>query len=55
MKKVDFIKFRSNMHGVNEKLGRGRDGKLECSLCGIECESMNCVVGVFRINIVELK
>ena len=29
---------------------RGREGKTECSLCGVECES--CVLGVFSIIIV---
>ena len=30
------------MHGLNEELSRhrGRDGKLECTLCGAECESV---------------
>ena len=30
------------MHGLNEELGRhrGREGKLECALCGAECESV---------------
>ena len=27
------------MHGLNEELGRHR-GKLECTLCGAECESV---------------
>ena len=36
------FKFRSGMHGLNEELGRhrGREGKLECTLCGAECESV---------------
>ena len=35
------FKFRSGMHGLNEELGkhRGREGKVECSICGAECES----------------
>ena len=35
------FKFRSGTHGLNEELGRhrGREGKLECTLCGAECES----------------
>ena len=43
------FKFRSGTHGVNEELGRhrGREGKLECTLCGVECGS--CVVGVYSI------
>ena len=30
------------MHKLNEELGRhrGREGKLECVLCGAECESV---------------
>ena len=33
------FKFRSSL---NEELGRhrGREGKLECTLCGAECESV---------------
>ena len=29
-------------HGLNEELGRhrGREGKVECTLCGAECESV---------------
>ena len=36
------FKFRSGTHGLNEELGRhrGREGKLECTLCGAECESV---------------
>ena len=36
------FKFRSGMHDLNEELGRhrGREGKLECTLCGAECESV---------------
>ena len=37
-------KFRSGTHGLNEKLGRhslrGREGKVECSISGAECESV---------------
>ena len=33
------FKFRSGTHGVNEELGVG-EGKLECTLCGAECESV---------------
>ena len=33
------FKFRSGTHGLNEELG-GREGKLECTLCGAECESV---------------
>ena len=34
------FKFRSGMHGLNEELGRhrGREDKVECSICGTECE-----------------
>ena len=36
------FKFRSGTHGLNEELGRhrGGEGKLECTLCGAECESV---------------
>ena len=36
------LKFRSGTHGLNEELGRhrGREGKVECTLCGAECESV---------------
>ena len=36
------FKFRSGMLGLNEELGRRRcrEGKLECTLCGAECESV---------------
>ena len=36
------FKFRSGTHGLNEELWRhrGREGKLECTLCGAECESV---------------
>ena len=36
------FKFRSGTHGLNEELGRhrGREGKLECTLCGAEYESV---------------
>ena len=36
------FEFRSGTHGLNEELGRhrGREGKLECTLCGAECESV---------------
>ena len=36
------FEFRSGTHGLNEELGRhrGREGKLECPLCGAECESV---------------
>ena len=38
------FKFRSgtHMHGLNEELGRyrGREGKVECTLCGAECKSV---------------
>ena len=35
-------KFRSGTHGLNEELGRhsDRDGRVECTLCGAECESV---------------
>ena len=33
-------------HGLNEELGRhrGREGKMECSLCGDECENVSHVL-----------
>ena len=36
------LKFRSGTHGLNEELGRhsDRDGRVECTLCGAECESV---------------
>ena len=36
------FKFWSGTHGLNEELGRhrGREGKVECTLCGAECESV---------------
>ena len=36
------FKFRPGTHGLNEELGRhrGREGKVECSICGAECESV---------------
>ena len=36
------FKFRSGTHGLNEELGRhrGREGKVECTLCGAKCESI---------------
>ena len=43
MQGLDFcFKFRSGMHGLNEELDRhrGREGKVECSNCGAECESV---------------
>ena len=42
------LKFGSGTHDLNEELDRhrGREGKMECSLCGDECEN---VMGVFNI------
>ena len=39
------FKFRSGTHGLNEELGRhrGREGKMEYSLCGKECENVSHV------------
>ena len=36
------FKFQSGTHGLNEELGRhrGREGKVECGICGAECESV---------------
>ena len=38
--------FRLGTHGLNEELGRNRgwEGKMECSLCGDECENVSCVL-----------
>ena len=37
--------FRLYTHGFNEELDshRGRDGKMECSLCGDECDNVSYV------------
>ena len=46
MQEVDFcFKFRLGTHSLNEELGRhrGREGKMECSLCGNECENVSHV------------
>ena len=47
------FKFRSGTHGLNEELGkhRGREGKVECTMCGAECESIvhACIVGMPRL------
>ena len=42
------FKFRSGTHGLHEELGRqrGREGKVECSLCGADCESVLHVYSV---------
>ena len=60
------FKFRPGTHGLNEEIGRhrGREGKVECSICGAECESVvhvlwecptysSCRVG-FRAKFKEL-
>ena len=51
------FKFRSGTHGLNEELGRhrGREGKVECTLCGAECESVvyTCVVRMSRLVVVD--
>ena len=40
------FKFSSDMHGLNEELGRHRwrEGKTECSLCGDQCENVSHVL-----------
>ena len=40
------FKFRSGTHGLNEELGRhrGRDGRKECVLCDVDCESISHVL-----------
>ena len=44
MQELDYVlfMFRSGTHGLNKELGRhrGREGKLECALCGAECENV---------------
>ena len=44
IQKVDF--YLSVTHGLNEELGRhkGREGKMECSLCWDECENVSHVL-----------
>ena len=34
--------FRSETHGLNEEIGRdrGKEGSVECTLCGTECKSV---------------
>ena len=46
MLEVDFLKFRSDTHNLNEELSRhrGREGKRECSLCEDECENVSHVL-----------
>ena len=39
----ELFKFLSGTYGLNEELGSievYREGKLQCALCGAECESM---------------
>ena len=45
------FKFRSGTHGLNEELGRhrGREGKMECSLCGNECENVSHHIAVLEL------
>ena len=40
------FKFRAGTHDLNEELGRhrGREGKMECFLCGNECENVSHVL-----------
>ena len=42
MRELDSCLSRSGTHGLNEELGRhnDRDGRVECTLCGAECESV---------------
>ena len=46
------------MHVLNEELGRhrGREGKLECNLCGAECKSVVHVLWLrgFMVKLEEL-
>ena len=46
------FKFRSGKHGLNEELGRhsDRDGRVECMLCGAECESVVSAHAHFEIR-----
>ena len=41
-----FFRFTSVTHGLNEGLGRHSigDGRVECTLCGTECESVVLVL-----------
>ena len=41
-RRVHVIVICFYQHGLNEELGRhrGREGKVECSICGAECESV---------------
>ena len=40
------FKFKLGMHGLNEELGRHRErkGKMNCSLCWVECENVSHVL-----------
>ena len=42
------FKFRSGTNGMNEELGRhrGKNDDRQCKLCGDECESGTCALGV---------
>ena len=42
MRELDSCLSLDQEHGLNEELGRhsDRDGKVECMLCGAECESV---------------
>ena len=52
------LKFWSGTHGLNEELGRhkGREGKREGTLCGVECENVmhniSYVVGMSCLYVV---
>ena len=43
------FKFMSGTHGLNKELGRhrGREGKMVCTLCGAECESIVYVLWAY--------
>ena len=43
--------FRSGTLGLNEELGRHREGKVECSICGAECESVVHVLWEYSSHI----
>ena len=50
------FRFRSGTHGLNEELGRhrGREGNVECTLCGAECESIVHVLWEYPAYIIVI-
>ena len=49
------FKFRSRTRGLNEDLGRyaGRKGKVECTLCCLQCESIVCCGNVLPMVVAD--